>query len=52
VTIEGDGSGYLLITAAQDESFCWDSWHQSIAEAEDAALLQFGIPREKWVDAS
>jgi hypothetical protein len=43
-------SGYLRIQIAQDGAFCWDSWHSSIGDAEDAAAEIYGIPPDAWLN--
>jgi predicted secreted protein len=50
LTIEFDGSGYLLVCCAQDGSFCWDTWHESLADAEQAAADTYGVRAEQWLD--
>ncbi len=49
LSIEFDESGYFLICAAQDESFCWDGWYQTLTEAEAAALRGYGVGPGDWI---
>ena len=46
--IEFDGSGYLLICQAQDGSFCWDTWCESMEKAEMQAAEEYGIQPSQW----
>ena len=46
--IEFDGPAYFLICEAQDRSFCWDSWHQSLDEALLAAQKEYGVQPGDW----
>jgi hypothetical protein len=39
----------LLICAAQDGSFCWDTWFPSLDDAERAAKEQYGIESHHWL---
>ena len=48
VTIEFDGSGYLLCYESVDGSLANDSWHQTLEEAEQAAIESFGIRASQW----
>jgi hypothetical protein len=41
-------AGFLLRQSAQDGSFCWDSWHDSVASAEAAAAEQYKTPSTAW----
>jgi hypothetical protein len=51
-SIESDGMNYFLVSNAQDKSFCWDSWHQSLEDAERCAADQYGIRPEQWITES
>jgi hypothetical protein len=42
----------LLICAAQDGSFCWDNWYESIADAERAAAEEYGVDQSRWTLAN
>lgn len=46
--IQYDGYGYLLCYMSQDHSVYGDSWHATLAEAEQAAAWHFGIGLERW----
>lgn len=46
--IQFDGCGYLLLHASQDGSIAGDTWHQSIAEAQQSAMDHFGVPLSEW----
>jgi len=49
--ITSDGAaGYLLIFQAQDGSFCWDHWYESI-EAAELAAHEFGVAPSAWIPA-
>ncbi|HVU89880.1 MAG TPA: hypothetical protein VHD36_21295 [Pirellulales bacterium] len=49
IEIERNGpNDCLLICAAQDGSFCWDDWFQSIDDAERAAKERYGIESRDW----
>ena len=48
ITIEFDGAGYLLSFASEDGSFGNDTWHQTLADAEQAALENFGVRNDQW----
>lgn len=48
VSIEFDGHGYLVIYYSQCGSEWGDTWHESLAEAEEQALVNFGITHELW----
>ena len=46
--IQFDGSGYLLCFSARDGSMSGDTWHESLSQAEQAALECFGIEPVQW----
>ncbi len=48
IEIEHDGHGYLLCCAIREGDYCWDTWHQSLTDAELAALEQLGIQPGQW----
>jgi hypothetical protein len=48
VQIESDPGGYLLVYASQDGALFGDTWHETLAEAEEVALEEFGIPPSGW----
>ena len=48
ITIEFDGSGYLLCYASEDGTFANDTWHQTLVDAEQAAFENFGIRNDQW----
>jgi len=48
ITIEFDGSGYLLCFASADGSFENDIWHPTLADAEQVALEDFGVRNDQW----
>jgi hypothetical protein len=48
VEIQFDGHGYLLCYSARDGSTSGDTWHQSLADAEQTAEEQFGIKPSQW----
>ncbi len=50
VVIDFDDSGYLLCYESEDGSVYGDTWHETLAEAERAALEQFGVSSSQWQD--
>ena len=48
ITIEFDGSGYLLCYASEDGVLANDTWHQSLEDAEQAAVEYFGVRNDQW----
>ena len=48
ITIEFDGSGYLLCYASDDGAFANDTWHQTLEDAEQAAVENFGVHSDQW----
>ena len=51
IEIQSDGDGYLLCYMSQDGTFSGDTWHQSMAEAEQAAQQDFGVQPSQWLNA-
>ena len=49
IEIQHDGHGFLLCYSARDGSAYGDTWHESIAEAEQAAFDYFGTQPSQWV---
>jgi hypothetical protein len=43
-----DTGGYLLICSSSDETYGWDTWHQTLAEAENTAADWFGVKPSQW----
>jgi len=50
--IESDAGGYLLVYAFEDSALYADTWHETLAAAERAALEEFGIPHAAWEPGS
>jgi hypothetical protein len=48
IEIQSDGHGYLLCYSSQDGSMCGDTWHETLADAEQTAEEQFGVTAEQW----
>jgi hypothetical protein len=49
IEIENAGNGYLLICAAADGSLHpGDTWHATLDDAEDSALVDFGVQAHEW----
>ena len=46
--IEFDGGGYLLCHESTDGAVSGDTWHQTLADAEEAANDAFGIMASEW----
>lgn len=46
--IQFDGYGYLLAYVSTDATVYGDTWHESLEEAEAAALDNFGIAANEW----
>ena len=46
-----DTGGVFLYNHAQDGSGS-DTWHRSIADAQEQGAYQFGLPPEAWLDAA
>jgi hypothetical protein len=47
-SIETDGTSFFLIQEAQDKSFCWDSWHESLEDAKRFAR-NYGVSAQDWI---
>ncbi len=58
VSIEAIDGGYLLIWTAQPSRTCrdamppktGDTWHATLADAEEAARQNFGIDHRHWIE--
>jgi len=48
IDIRFDGSGYLLCWVSADGDVAGDLWYQTLADAEQAAVDNFGIRHEEW----
>ncbi len=48
VEIQFDDYGYLLCYSSQDGSLSADTWHVSLAEAEQVAAEKFGVQASAW----
>jgi len=48
ITIEHDGSGYLLCYTSSDGSIFGDFWHENLEDAESAASEYFGVKSNDW----
>ncbi|MDB5391758.1 MAG: hypothetical protein JWM11_7404 [Planctomycetaceae bacterium] len=48
IEIQFDGFGYLLLYSSQDGSISGDTWHQTMAEAQQAATQNFGVQLLEW----
>ena len=46
--IQFDESGYLFCYDTTDGTFCGDTWHETLADAEEAARSAFGIDSTEW----
>jgi hypothetical protein len=46
--IESDPGGYLLVCVSQDGALYGDTWYETLADAEEVAFEQFGIPPSGW----
>ena len=51
VEIRHDSSGFFLCWYSSDNAKSGDSWHRTLAEAEDAGYEQFGIEATQWESA-
>jgi len=47
-----DGMGYLLCVSSTDGSVKGDSWHESLIDAESAAMRSFGVSLAEWTSSS
>ncbi|MEX2115215.1 MAG: hypothetical protein WD845_18625 [Pirellulales bacterium] len=50
--IQFDGGGYLVICQAQDGSFCWDHWYESLDDAVTGAVENYGVDAHHWQSVS
>ncbi|MGN6545933.1 MAG: hypothetical protein ACTHK7_12845 [Aureliella sp.] len=48
IQIEFDGYGYFLCFSSTDGSVYGDTWHETLADAEQAANEDFGIHESEW----
>ena len=48
ITIEFDGSAYLLCYTSEDGAVANDYWHETLEEAEQAAAEHFGVRADQW----
>jgi hypothetical protein len=48
ITIEHDGSGYLLCYTSSDGDIYGDTWHETLESAESEAFEYFGVNFNKW----
>jgi len=48
IEIIDEGSGYLLCYAAREERVYGDTWHATLADAEQAAAEEFGVEASQW----
>ena len=48
IEIQFDGSGYLLCYVSQDGSLYGDTWHETLAYAQEAAAEDFGLSDADW----
>ena len=46
--IQYDGSGYLLCYESEGGELSGDTWHETLAEAEGAAVEMFDVSRDQW----
>lgn len=46
--LQSDGSGFVLCYSSIDGSLYGDTWHESQAEARQAALEDFGVQLDEW----
>jgi hypothetical protein len=51
IEIQSDGLGYLLCYESLDGSLHGDAWHETRAEAVDAAREDFGVRPQEWRQA-
>jgi hypothetical protein len=50
IEIEFDGYGYLLCYQSRDGSVYGDTWHETLAEAEQTAANSLGVQPSHWRD--
>jgi hypothetical protein len=48
ITIEFEGSSYFLCYASEDGALANDTWHQTLEDAEQAAVENFGVRNDQW----
>jgi hypothetical protein len=48
IEIDFDGYGYLLCYCSTDGSLYADTWHETLADAEEVAGELFGVRDEQW----
>ena len=48
IAIEFDGSSHFLCYASEDGSLVNDNWYQTLEEAEQAAVEDFGVRADQW----
>ena len=48
IEIQSDGSGCLLCHSSQDGTIQGDTWHATVADAEQAANEDFGVQPSQW----
>ena len=46
--IQFDGYGYLLYYASQEGDLHGDTWHETIEDAEQAAVEYFNVGADQW----
>jgi hypothetical protein len=46
-----EGSGYLLCYVSQAGDLYGDTWHQTVEDAEEAAVEDFGVRADQWEGA-
>lgn len=51
ITGSKPGDGFLLLYLDDDGGGLADTWHESIADAQKQAELEFGIEADDWVAA-
>lgn len=48
VRIEDDGSSFLLICESRNTPDSWDTWHESLEDAEEQARASLSIEPWEW----
>ena len=51
IRIEFDGAGYLLCYVSVDGELYGDTWHETLGDAEEAALEMFGVTPGQWQES-
>jgi hypothetical protein len=51
IEVHFDGHGYLLCYQSRDGGVYGDTWHESLAKAEQVASEYFGVQPSQWRDA-